>query len=107
LFIFQSGFDVALEVLAQVAEVLKGKRSCSPRRPGQAAPLPLMRVTWVCQRLPGPELMAALNAATTSAEGVCNMAMALYVCPPQVRQLVQDSIAICSGLKRGILIRES
>ena len=77
------GFDVALEVLAHVVKALRGKRSTGAQDE-PCAPSPV-RVTWVCQRLPGPDQMASMAAATstTMAEGTSALIMALYVLPPQ------------------------
>ena len=91
-----SGFDVAWEVLRQVAADLKERGSAlsalshSPRQEVRPCPRdsggPLM-VTWVCQRMPGPELMAAINwaVADRGEGGGSRMIVALFVQSPQVR----------------------
>ena len=75
------GFNVALEVLHQVAAELGGRRQGGP-------PLSLL-VTWVCQHMPGPELIALIQGAGVSTSGAGAQAqpfiiLAVYVQPAQV-----------------------
>ncbi len=75
-FFFSTGFDVALEVLQCVVSELDRRGDV----PGWTR-LPLL-VTWVCQQMPGNDLLAA--AIESAAYGRGLIVLAVFVSPPQV-----------------------